>query len=267
MCIFLILAPTEDFEEPIDVPADTVEIDEDSRLLIRKKYSTSKGSMSPYFGNYIGGSELTAEFDCIVLPLCDGSHFNGYIIDMRNKHIVFVDSMYQMKDGKRSVIAKLNDTYFNSATDVTYSSYYGQRVQYDSYSCGAWLISGFSAYILGIKKDENVLNMETIFNLLMVLIDNLDIAAKKQKLMNIFKKNIVVPQKRKIARIVDNDDNDIFGSAVNPKVKARKKYAFDECSDDENEQDLLFDTSTPLKNNHHTGDQLRYIGGSISCLN
>ena len=56
---------------------------------------------------------------------------------MRNKHIVFVDSMYQMKDGKRSIVAKLNDTYFNTAIDVTYSSYYGQRVQYDSYSCGA----------------------------------------------------------------------------------------------------------------------------------
>ena len=215
MCIFLILAPTEDFEEPIDVPADIVEIDEDSRLLILKKinlcetkgqlldtlvidqlmiyfndskcfvfptYSTSKGNTSPYFGNYTGRSELTAGVDCIVLPLCDGSHFNGYIIDMRHKHIVFVDSMYQMKDGKRSIVAKLKDTYFNSATDVTNSSYYEQRVQYDSYSCGAWLISGFSAYILGIKKDKNVLNMEAIFNILMVLIDNLDIAAKKQKL-------------------------------------------------------------------------------------
>ena len=40
--------------------------------------------------------------------------------------------------------------------------------------------------------------------------------------MNIFKKNIVVPQKRKIAQIVDNDDKAISGSAVNPKVKARK---------------------------------------------
>ena len=84
--------------------------------------------------------------------------------------------------------------------------------------------------------------------------------------MNIFKKTIVVPQKRKIAQIVNNDDNDSFGSAVNPNVKAREKCAFDDSSDDENEQDLLFDTSTPLKNNHHTGDQLRDISGSISDI-
>ena len=47
MCIFLILTPTEDFEETIDVPADTVEIDEDSRLLILKKINLceSKGQL------------------------------------------------------------------------------------------------------------------------------------------------------------------------------------------------------------------------------
>ena len=84
--------------------------------------------------------------------------------------------------------------------------------------------------------------------------------------MNIFKKNIVVPQNRKIAQIVDDDDNDIFDSAVNPKVKERKKCAFDDSSDDENEKDLLFDTSTPLRNNHHIGDQLRDISGSISDI-
>ena len=48
-------------------------------------YSTVSGNMSPYYGRFIGKSRLDDAVELIVLPLCDGSHFNGYIVDLVNK--------------------------------------------------------------------------------------------------------------------------------------------------------------------------------------
>ena len=93
-----------------DCHYSTVELDEDIRLLILKKInlwetkrklldtlvidqlmsyfndakcivfptSRSIGNTNPYF------------YELIVLPLCDGSHFYGYIIDIKKKNINFV---------------------------------------------------------------------------------------------------------------------------------------------------------------------------------
>ena len=129
----------------VDVPPDTVEINEEKRLLILKKinlcetkgqlldtlvidqlmcsfvdnkcfvfptYSPYNENMSPYYGKYIGKSELSTDVELLILPLCDGSHFNDYIVDIQKKKIVFVDSLYQVKNGKRSIGAKLKDVYF-----------------------------------------------------------------------------------------------------------------------------------------------------------
>ena len=289
-----VLAPTDDLNETVDIPPDTIEIDEEKRLLILKKinlcetkgqlldtlvidqlmcsfvdtkcfifptYSPSKGSMNPYYEKYIGKNELNTDVELIILPLCDGSHFYGYIIDIKKKKIVFVDSMYQVKNGKRSIGAKLKDVYFSS-NDVKYTSYYTKRVQSDSHSCGAWLIAGFVGYIMGISEvDENILNRQKLFNLMMILIENLDISAKKEKAENLFHKKVTVPEKRKAEEMEDTDDDhdfNIFVDLLNAKTRMTKKYAFDDsCSEDEpmkEGHDLLFNpTSTPLKkmSSHH----------------
>ena len=96
----------------------------DSKCFVFPTYSPSEGNMNPHFAKYIGKSEVDSEVELIFLPLCDGCHFNGYIIDLKNRSIVFVDSIYEAKTGKRSIGAKLKDTYFDSASDVTFSSFY-----------------------------------------------------------------------------------------------------------------------------------------------
>ena len=126
--------------------------------------------MNPYYEKYIGKNEVTAEVELIIFPLCDSSHFYGYIIDMKRRKIVFVDSMYQVKNGKISIGAKLKDVYFNCTTDVTYTSYYAERIPSDSHSCGAWLIAGFVGYILGFREaNENISDRGQLFNLMITL--------------------------------------------------------------------------------------------------
>ena len=90
----------------------------------------------------------------IVLPLCDGSHFNGYIVDLNKRNIVCIDLMYAPKSGKRSISAKLKEAYFDSHIDVTFSLFFEQRVQFDGNSCGAWLVV---AYILQFEQHGNIL--------------------------------------------------------------------------------------------------------------
>ena len=183
--------------------------------------------MSPKYGKYIGQNEVR-EVELFLLPLCDGRHFYGYIIGLKKKNSVcIIHSMYQPKPGKRSIGAKLNETYFNADTDVTYY----ERVQVDGHGCGAWLIAGFVGCVSGIEKDENVLNRERVFNLMMILIEDLDMVAKKEK-------TIVVTQKRKTEQLEDNGDSDHLLTSQN--VKGREKYIiYDnsvDCSDEEQEQ-------------------------------
>ena len=88
------------------------------RCFIYLAYSTVEGNMSPYYGKYIGQDEVSDEVELILLPMCDGCHFYGYIIDLKKKNIACIDSMYQPKPGKRLIDAKLKEMYFNADTDV-----------------------------------------------------------------------------------------------------------------------------------------------------
>ena len=170
--------------------------------------------MSPYYEKYIGKSELSTDVELLILPLCYGSHFNGYIVDIQKKKIVFVDSLYQVKNVKRSIGAKLKDVYFSS-TDVEYTSYYAKRVQFGSHSCGAWLIAGFVGYIIGISEvDGNILNREKLIKPMIILIENLDISAKKEKALNLFHKKLMLPEKRKAEEMEETDADDDFNKFV-----------------------------------------------------
>lgn len=288
--IFILALLQDSDATNIIIPPDTVEIDEKKRIDIMKKinlcemkgkfldtlvvdqlmcnfhnakcfvfptYSPSDGNMSPYYERYIGKNEITDRVELIVLPLCDGTHFYGYVIDMKKGKIIFVDSMYQVKWGKRSIGAKLAATYFGS-DDVEHTSYYPVRVQSDNHTCGAWLIAGFVGYILGIDEVKGgTLTREKLFNLMVLLIEDLDISARKTKALSIYRDDIVaVKRSKKVAvpKVVSDDDDDkqfeLFVKAVNEKT--RQRYDFDDSSEDdirsEKNDDILFNsTSTPLK--------------------
>ena len=94
--------------------------------------------MSPYFGRYIGKNEVADETEFILLPLCDGSHFNGYIINIKKKKIIFVDSLHEIKCGTRSIRAKLKATYFKSDNNVTITSFLHKRLEFDGHSWLGW---------------------------------------------------------------------------------------------------------------------------------
>ena len=74
-------------------------------------FSTIEGWRRKYYGKYIGKHKIGEKVEIILVPLCNGSHFTGYIIDFQRKESVYVDSMYPLKSGKRSIATWLVNTY------------------------------------------------------------------------------------------------------------------------------------------------------------
>ena len=102
----------------------------------------------------------------------------NYIIDLKNS-IVYVDSLYEAKKkGRRSIANILKEKYFGDSEPVRFTSYFKKRVQTDSYTCGAWLIAGFVGYSLDLSAENYILSREKVFDLLMVLNENLDLVKK-----------------------------------------------------------------------------------------
>ena len=94
--------------------------------------------MSPYYGKYICKHKISEKVEIILVPLRNGCHFIGYIINLQRKEVFYVDSMFPPKYGRRSIATKLINTYFPTESNkVTLSSFYEHRFQHDSHACGA----------------------------------------------------------------------------------------------------------------------------------
>ena len=116
------------------------------------------GKMNPYYDKYVQQHKLDDGVELVILPLCDGSHFYGYIIDLKNRSIVYVDSLYEAKKkGRRSIANILKEKYFGDSEPVRFTSYFKKRVQTDSYTCGAWLIAGFVGYSLDLSAENYIM--------------------------------------------------------------------------------------------------------------
>ena len=110
--------------------------------------------------------------------MCNSAHFYGYIIDKVSRKIVFVDSKYKEKGGKRARSNVLKERYFeNESVEVV--DFYPYPVQHDNHRCGGWLVFGMIQYAFyGMETDPRVSTREKVFDLLVVTIDDLTLAEK-----------------------------------------------------------------------------------------
>ena len=78
------------------------------------------GQMAPFYKNQLTKivPKLSSTIDIILVPLCDESHFNGFVINRRKKSITHVDSLYPKKTGRRSVCAYLKESFFPEEVDT-----------------------------------------------------------------------------------------------------------------------------------------------------
>ena len=103
----------------------------------------------PFFGKYLKPSQIQNK-DILCIPLCDGIHFQGYIINIKDKKIIPVDSL-RWKTAEISTAKKIVDLFFKDG-GVSYESLFRSRKQFDSNSCGAWLIAGMCSYVTELPE-------------------------------------------------------------------------------------------------------------------
>ena len=79
------------------------------------------------------------------IPLCDDVHFQGYIVDVCNKTIVDVQSL-RNNNSKNATSKAVATTLFDDE-NINFKCYFKRRVQFDSNSCGVWLVAGIASYV------------------------------------------------------------------------------------------------------------------------
>ena len=102
----------------------------------------------PYFANYIDSSSISdKEFLCI--PLCDGVHFEGYVVNVMEQKIIHIDSLgfKHARNPTSSLIEKILFEDGLCETFVSFESFCQTRRQFDSNSCGVWLVAAICSYI------------------------------------------------------------------------------------------------------------------------
>ena len=182
-------------------------------------YSTVEGQMAPYYGKHIDKLRINENAELILVPLCNGSHFYGYIIDLERKIAVHIDSMYPRRSGRRLIGARLIETCFPAESDISFSSFYECRVQFDGHSCGAWRVADCCNGCLCFGNEGNM-----AFNLMIVLIEDIDVNEKRIKAIDIFHVDDAI--------IVKTDKN-YSESLTLTNMRKSKRCVIDDSSDEE----------------------------------
>ena len=102
----------------------------------------------PYYVTYLNRSLIDGK-DYLCIPFCDGVHFQGYIVDVKERYIIHVDSFTKTADNPTA--KKIAEIFFKDES-VNFRSLFPSRRQFDSNSCGVWLVSGMISFINGLSE-------------------------------------------------------------------------------------------------------------------
>ena len=151
------------------------------KIKVYSTYSPVEGGWAPYFGRFIKkGNNFGKDFTTIIIPLCDGRHIHGFIVNLLSNEIIYVDSIPN-KNRIHSTSEKLRELFFTERTDVKFSNFYTTQPQDDSHSCGAWLLGAMLMYVIGISP--SLIDRDNLFIILKMFIkcsnlENLELLIK-----------------------------------------------------------------------------------------
>ena len=90
------------------------------------------------------------EKNILCIPLCDGLHFQGYVVDVLKKEIIHIVSL-RPANGK-SLVSDIVTKVLFEPKEVRFKSHFTTRLQFDSNSCGVWLIAAMAADVHSLPK-------------------------------------------------------------------------------------------------------------------
>ena len=99
----------------------------------------------PYFKNYLNPN-LLKNNDFLCIPVCDGIHFQGYVVNSKEKRII---PFYSLRPNySKNPTSEEIATILFGKVDVLYGSYFTERKQFEANSCGVWLTAAITSFTL-----------------------------------------------------------------------------------------------------------------------
>ena len=103
----------------------------------------------PYYVKYLKPS-LLVDKDYLYIPLCNGVHFQGYVINIKERKVVHVDCL--RPNASDNPTAQMIAKILFDGDNVSFESAFKQPVQSKSNSCGVWMFSEMAYYVLGLLE-------------------------------------------------------------------------------------------------------------------
>ena len=97
----------------------------------------------PNFKKYLKSPEMK---NVICIPLCDGVHFQGYIVNIKEHKIIQINS-FGGTNQKTQPLFKLQKYYLKIQSQPL-NPFFLKRKQFNVNSCGVWLVAGMSSYLI-----------------------------------------------------------------------------------------------------------------------
>ena len=102
-------------------------------VTVRSRLSPIERVGLPYFKNYLNPN-LLKNNDFLCIPVCDGIHFQGYVVNSKEKRII---PFYSLRPNySKNPTSEEIATILFGKVDVLYESYFMERNQFDVNSCG-----------------------------------------------------------------------------------------------------------------------------------
>ena len=119
----------------------------------------------PYFEKYLKPQQKAGK-TYLLIPLCDGVHFQGYIVDIKKSKVIHVDSL-RWDAAENATAIKIAQVLFGDS-NASYESFYQSRMQFDTNSCGIWLVAGMCSFVIGLPE---VIDRDNAFDICFSLLE------------------------------------------------------------------------------------------------
>ena len=114
-------------------------------ITVRSCLSTVERVGLPCFKNHLNPNLLKSN-DFLCISLCDGIHFQSYVVNSKENRIIYFYSVHP--NSAENPTSKEIATILFGKVDVLYESYFTERKQYDTNSCGVLLTAAITSFIL-----------------------------------------------------------------------------------------------------------------------
>ena len=105
----------------------------------------------PYFKKYLKESHVKDK-DILCLPVCNGVHFQGYVVNTKEWKIIYDDSL-QWSTTNNPTSKCIAQILLLDECKIKFELLFTKRKQLDENSCGAWLAAGICSHILNLPPE------------------------------------------------------------------------------------------------------------------